>query len=78
MENVLVNGFQGLNDDEMNLIDGGAWYDAVLTFAGGIATTIGTCALVSGSTGIATMGVASLAACGPVGWAVIGIVIKGS
>ncbi len=78
MELTMKNGFCELSMEEMELVNGGRWYDAVLTFAGGIATTVGACGLASGSgAAIASMGVASLAACGPAGWAVLGIATIG-
>lgn len=79
MEIVLCNGFGELSTNEIEQIEGGKWYDAVLAFGGGIATTVGVCGIVSGSgTAIASMGVASLAACGPAGWAVLGIAAVGA
>ena len=72
MEKVLSNGFGEVSLEEMLSIDGGAWYDVVSTFVSGIGGTIATCAFISGSPAIATMSVASLAACGPIGWAVLG------
>lgn len=78
MEKVLRNGFCEITQEEMQMVNGGKWYDAVLAFAGGISTTVGACGLASGSgVGIASMGVGSLAACGPAGWAVLGIAVVG-
>ncbi|WP_139906159.1 hypothetical protein [Clostridium thermarum] len=61
-----------LNYSEMEALNGGAWYTAVLTFAGGIATTVGAASLIGGAS-VSSMAVGALAACGPVGWAIIGI-----
>lgn len=70
--------FQEITDDELLSIDGGKWYNAVLTAAGGVATTVTACGFASGSgAAIASMSVASLAACGPAGWAVLGIAAVG-
>lgn len=78
MKMVLNNEFCDMTQDEMEMFNGGKWYDAALTFAGGVATTVGAAGLASGSgSAIASMGVASLAACGPAGWAVIGIGVVG-
>ena len=69
-----MNGFQELTFNEVQCIDGGKWYDAAITFVTGITGAVGACGLVSGSgIGIATMGVGSLLACGPAGWAVLGV-----
>ncbi len=74
-----MENFVELSFEEQNMVDGGAWYDAVLTSAGGVMTTLGVCSLISGSSvaSIATMGVGSLAACGPVGWAILGVAVVG-
>lgn len=67
-------GFQEITTEEMMEVEGGKWYDAVLTGAGGIITSVAACGYVSGSgAAIATMSVGSLAACGPAGWAVLGV-----
>ena len=78
MEMILNNGFAELSANDMEMINGGKWYDAVLTFAGGVSTTVGVCGIASGSgVCIASMAVGSLAACGPAGWAVLGIAAVG-
>lgn len=78
MELVLNNRFCEMNLEETENINGGKWYNAVLTGAGGVATTITICGIASGSgAAIATMGVGALAACGPAGWAILGIAAVG-
>ncbi len=63
--------------EESEAMNGGGLAERILTGASGVMTTLGVCSLISGSStaAIASMGVASLAACGPVGWAVL-IVVK--
>ena len=78
MSMVLNNGFCEMTENEMMELEGGKWYDAIFAFGSGIVSTISVCGLLSGSgAGIATMGVGSLAACGPLGWAVLGVGVVG-
>ena len=64
-----------IDREEMEYVDGGKWYDAIITFFGGTATAVGLASILSGSSAyaISTMGVASLIACGPIGWGILGV-----
>ncbi|MCQ2469135.1 MAG: hypothetical protein MJ100_04925 [Ruminococcus sp.] len=72
MDNFMTNGFTELSEIEINEIDGGKWYNGVLTAMGGVASTLGACTLIGGA-GVGTLGVGFLAAVGPVGWACLGV-----
>lgn len=76
---ILCNEFCEMTMEEKEVMNGGGIAEGVLTGAGGVMTTLGVCSVISGSstTAIASMGVASLAACGPIGWAVLGAAVVG-
>lgn len=62
--------------EDLSCVNGGGLPEAALTFAGGVTTTVSAMSLLGGSS-IGTIGVAACAACGPVGWAIIGIGVVG-
>lgn len=72
MELAMANGFFEMSQDEMMVVDGGKWYDGVLAGLAGFGVTCGACASIGGAS-VLTMGVPALAACGPVGWVVLGV-----
>ncbi len=74
---VMANGFNELNVNEMMEVDGGEWYDGVITGLTGFGVTCAACAYIGGSS-VLTMGVPALVACGPAGWLVLGVGVVGA
>ncbi|MCD7730094.1 MAG: hypothetical protein LUI05_01180 [Oscillospiraceae bacterium] len=82
MELTMTNsfGFCELNEQEMMMVDGGGIAEGVITFAGGVNTTLGAIALWNGVGTAAQIGSTAITGAflaTPAGWAMIGCCVVG-